>query len=159
MAADNLQEPVSEQLLLDALKVFEERIPFNRVLGLQIERTKAGETAIRFDMREELVGNFTRGSLHGGVISSSLDVIGGLVAFLALLEREQPESLADGAARFSRLGTIDLRVDYLRPGLGESFVATGYVLRTGRKVVVTRMELHNDEATLIAVGTGAYSIG
>ncbi|MDP6141002.1 MAG: thioesterase family protein [Arenicellales bacterium] len=159
MAADNLQEPVSEQLLLDALKVFEERIPFNRVLGLHIERTKAGETAIRFDMREELVGNFTRGSLHGGVISSSLDVIGGLVAFLALLEREQPESLADGAARFSRLGTIDLRVDYLRPGLGESFVATGYVLRTGRKVVVTRMELHNDEATLIAVGTGAYSIG
>ncbi|MBR01864.1 MAG: hypothetical protein CL394_00865 [Acidiferrobacteraceae bacterium] len=159
MSADNLQEPVSEQLLLDALKVFEERIPFNRVLGLHIERTKAGETAIRFDMREELVGNFTRGSLHGGVISSSLDVIGGLVAFLALLEREQPESLADGAARFSRLGTIDLRVDYLRPGLGESFVATGYVLRTGRKVVVTRMELHNDEATLIAVGTGAYSIG
>ncbi len=159
MTADNLQEPVSEQLLLDALKVFEERIPFNRVLGLHIERTKAGETAIRFDMREELVGNFTRGSLHGGVISSSLDVIGGLVAFLALLEREQPESLADGAARFSRLGTIDLRVDYLRPGLGESFVATGYVLRTGRKVVVTRMELHNDEATLIAVGTGAYSIG
>jgi uncharacterized protein (TIGR00369 family) len=159
MAADNLQEPVSEQLLLDALKVFEERIPFNRVLGLHIERTKAGETAIRFDMCEELVGNFTRGSLHGGVISSSLDVIGGLVAFLALLEREQPESLADGAARFSRLGTIDLRVDYLRPGLGESFVATGYVLRTGRKVVVTRMELHNDEATLIAVGTGAYSIG
>ncbi len=159
MAADNLQEPVSEQLLLDALKVFEERIPFNRVLGLHIERTKAGETAIRFDMREELVGNFTRGSLHGGVISSSLDVVGGLVAFLALLEREQPESLADGAARFSRLGTIDLRVDYLRPGLGESFVATGYVLRTGRKVVVTRMELHNDEATLIAVGTGAYSIG
>ena len=159
MAADNLQEPVSEQLLLDALKVFEERIPFNRVLGLHIERTKAGETAIRFDMREELVGNFTRGSLHGGVISSSLDVIGGLVAFLALLEREQPESLADGAARFSRLGTIDLRVDYLRPGLGESFVETGYVLRTGRKVVVTRMELHNDGATLIAVGTGAYSIG
>jgi uncharacterized protein (TIGR00369 family) len=159
MTADNLQEPVSEQLLLDALKVFEERIPFNRVLGLHIERTTAGEIAIRFDMREELVGNFTRGSLHGGVISSSLDVVGGLVAFLAWLKREQPESLADGAARFSRLGTIDLRVDYLRPGLGESFVATGYVLRTGRKVVVTRMELHNDEATLIAVGTGAYSIG
>ncbi|HCY12220.1 MAG TPA: thioesterase family protein [Gammaproteobacteria bacterium] len=159
MAADNLQKPVSEQLLLDALKVFEERIPFNRMLGLHIERTMAGEAAIRFDMREELVGNFTRGNLHGGVISSSLDVVGGLVAFLALLEREQPESLADGAARFSRLGTIDLRVDYLRPGLGESFVATGYVLRTGRKVAVTRMELHNDEATLIAVGTGAYSIG
>ena len=56
------------------------------------------------------------------------------------------------------MGTIDLRVDYLRPGLGQSFSAKGFVLRTGRKVAVTRMELHNDKDLLIAVGTGAYSI-
>ena len=62
-------------------------------------------------------------------------------------------------ALFSRLGTIDMRVDFLRPGLGEEFVATGTVLRVGRKVAVTRMELHNDEDSLIAVATGAYSTG
>ena len=62
-------------------------------------------------------------------------------------------------ALFSRLGTIDMRVDFLRPGLGEVFFATGLVLRVGRKVAVTRMELHNDEGSLIAVATGAYSTG
>jgi uncharacterized protein (TIGR00369 family) len=149
---------ISPQALLDAAQVFEERIPFNRVLGLRIERLGESDVAVRFDMRDELIGNFTRGNLHGGVISSVLDVVGGLVAFIALLKREGVQSLEDEADKFSRLGTIDLRVDYLRPGLGETFSAKGFVLRAGRKVAVTRMELHNDENSLIAVGTGAYSI-
>jgi uncharacterized protein (TIGR00369 family) len=149
---------VSPQALLDAARVFEERIPFNRVLGLRIERVGDSDVVVRFDMRDELVGNFTRGNLHGGVISSVLDVVGGLVAFIALLKREGVQSLKDEADKFSRLGTIDLRVDYLRPGLGETFSAKGLVLRAGRKVAVTRMESHNEEDSLIAVGTGAYSI-
>jgi|TARA_B100001173_G_scaffold283355_1_gene268831 uncharacterized protein (TIGR00369 family) len=149
---------ISPQALLDAARVFEERIPFNRVLGLRIEHLGQSDVVVRFDMRDELVGNFTRGSLHGGVISSVLDVVGGLVAFIALLNREGVQSLEDEADKFSRLGTIDLRVDYLRPGLGGTFSAKGFVLRAGRKVAVTRMELHNDEDSLIAVGTGAYSI-
>jgi uncharacterized protein (TIGR00369 family) len=56
------------------------------------------------------------------------------------------------------MGTIDLLVDYLRPGLGKHFLATGYILRIGNRVAVTRMELHNEEERLIAVGTGAYQV-
>ena len=33
------------------------------------------------------------------------------------------------------------------------------IMRTGKKVAVTRMELHNDEDLLIAVGTGTYIVG
>jgi uncharacterized protein (TIGR00369 family) len=62
------------------------------------------------------------------------------------------------AERFAKIGTIDMRIDYLRPGLGDYFIATGYVLRAGNKVAVTRMELHNHERQLIAVGTGAYVV-
>jgi len=51
-----------------------------------------------------------------------------------------------------------MRVDYLRPGLGQWFEAKGYILRTGNKVAVTRMELHNDTGELIAIGTGAYTV-
>ena len=149
---------VSPQALLDAARVFEERIPFNQVLGLRMERLGESDVVVRFDMRDELIGNFTRGNLHGGVISSVLDVVGGLVAFIALLRREGVQSLEDEADKFSRLGTIDLRVDYLRPGLGMTFSAKGFVLRAGRKIAVARMELQNEEESLIAVGTGAYSI-
>jgi len=138
--------------------IIAEKIPFNRELGFEFEFGTEQRPILRFEMKPELVGNFTRGNLHGGVISSSLDVIGGFTAFGALLSREgmnerDPETL------FEKLGTIDMRVDYLRPGFGKYFLAEAWVLRVGRKVAVTRMELRNDEDKLIAAGTGAYIVG
>jgi uncharacterized protein (TIGR00369 family) len=62
-------------------------------------------------------------------------------------------------AMFARVGTIDLRVDYLRPGRGRGFAASGRIMRAGRKVAVVRMEMHNDAQVLVAVGTGTYMIG
>ena len=82
-----------------------------------------------------------------------------MVAFVALLDKNPVQSFDEGSEQFSKLGTVDLRVDYLRPGLGGSFVAAGFKLRAGRRIAVTRMELHNDSGSLIAVGTGTYSIG
>ena len=154
-----MSETNGENSLRLAAKIFEERIPFNRFLGFRFELLGEDDICIKFDMREEFVGNYMRGNLHGGVISSSLDVIGGLVAFLSLLKKHDTGDFEKDARRFSNLGTIDLRVDYLRPGVGKEFTATGFVLRTGNKVAVTRMELHNDTGILVAVGTGAYSVG
>ena len=59
----------------------------------------------------------------------------------------------------SKLGTIDMRVDYLRPGRGKRFDAVSTLLRAGNKVAVVRTELHNDEGYLIAVSTGTYLVG
>jgi len=52
-----------------------------------------------------------------------------------------------------------MHVDYLRPGFGKYFVSTGSILLTGKTLSVTRMELLNDQGTLIAVGTGSYIVG
>lgn len=146
-------------ILATVAKTFEERIPFNRVLGFDIKLQKDGTAKLSFQMRDELIGNFLRGNLHGGVISSSLDVVGGLVAFVALLDQNPVQTFDEGLEQFSKLGTVDLRVDFLRPGLGDLFVATGFKLRAGRRIAVARMELQNGSGTLIAVGTGTYSIG
>ncbi|MBN1931530.1 MAG: hypothetical protein JW786_07990 [Desulfobacterales bacterium] len=43
--------------------------------------------------------------------------------------------------------------------LGKCLLSTANIMRTGRKVSVTRMELRNQGNVLIAVGTGAYIIG
>jgi len=59
----------------------------------------------------------------------------------------------------SKLGTIDMRVDFLRPGKGEEFFAHASILRIGNKVAVTRMEFKNQADDLIAVGTGTYLCG
>jgi uncharacterized protein (TIGR00369 family) len=135
-----------------------EKIPFNHLLGLTVDSLDLDRPSVKLAMRQELIGNFIRGSLHGGVISSTLDFMGGLVAFLGVLKSMQGQPVRVMAERFAKIGTIDLRIDYLRPGIGEHFIATGYVLRTGKKVAVTRMELHSDGRQLIAVGTGAYTV-
>ena len=134
---------------------FEQMIPFNRVLGLRIESLDPGAPRLRFDMRPELVGNPVRQILHGGVISATLDVVGGLAIALASLAAK-PEMLT--VAQFPNIGTIDLRVDYLRPGKGKYFVATGRVVRLGGRVAVVHMDLVNDIGEQIATGSAAYIV-
>ncbi len=145
-----------EKLLQLLQEITEERIPFNKLIGMKVEKLDLDNIGIRFNMRPELVGNFMRGNLHGGVISSVLDVTGGMVAWTGIMKKMEGRSFEEIAEKFAKIGTIDLRVDYLRPGLGKYFVATGSILRAGNKLSVTRMELHNDEGILIAVGTGSY---
>jgi len=149
----------TEKLLQLLKEITEEKIPFNKLIGMKIETLDLDKIGIRFEMRPELVGNFTRGNLHGGVISSVLDVTGGMVAWIGIMKKMEGQSFDEISERFNKIGTIDIRVDYLRPGLGEYFIATGSTLRTGNKVSVSRMELHNDKGILIAVGTGTYVVG
>jgi uncharacterized protein (TIGR00369 family) len=132
----------------------EELIPFNRYLGLHADSIDENSAAVHLDMRDELVGNFQQGILHGGVISATFDVVGGMAAMISAVLRE--ESIEDSIQRLRPASTIDLRVDYLRPGSGERFTARGFTLRAGSRVAVTRMELHNEKDELIAVGTGTY---
>lgn len=124
-----------------------------------MEELSEDHARLRFAMREELVGNYMRNILHGGVISATLDVTAGLVAFMGVAARVRSGSLEDRLERFSRLGTIDLRVDYLRPGSGNSFVATARILRSGNRIAVVRAELHNDVGELIAAATCTYLVG
>ncbi|MBW2138670.1 MAG: thioesterase family protein [Deltaproteobacteria bacterium] len=139
--------------------IYEERIPFNRVFGLRMLSLDPSSIRVRFNMRDELIGNYVKGILHGGVISATLDATGGLIASMDLLKKLAGRPLEEVEERMSRVGTIDLRIDFLRPGVGQYFVASGDVMRAGRRVTVTRMELRNDEEVLIAVGTGTYLVG
>jgi uncharacterized protein (TIGR00369 family) len=144
--------------VLGALRAVENDIPFNRTLGIEMARFDEDGLEVRVPMRPDLVGNFARGNLHGGVISATLDLVGGLVAIHAAIAAGHLDSTEAVLASFGGMGTIDLRIDYLRPGFGEAFLGTGHALRVGRKVTVTRMELHNDAGDLLAVGTGAYRL-
>ena len=135
-------------------QVMEEYIAFNKYLGLKVESFDLQAPKLRFDMRPELVGNPKRQILHGGVISAVLDVAGGFAIMLSLAG-ENPVT----PTSFPNLGTIDLRVDYLRPGRGKYFVATARIVRQGSRIAVVHMELHNDAGELIATGGGAYVVG
>lgn len=138
---------------------FFQRIPFNRMLGIRVASLGRERVVLDLPMKDELIGNFVQGILHGGVISSLLDVTGGAMALIGALERHRELPGHERMARLSKLGTIDLRVDYLRPGRGRTFTAHAVPLRSGNKVAVVRSELHSDDGTLVAVGTGTYLCG
>jgi uncharacterized protein (TIGR00369 family) len=132
---------------------------FNDILDFSIDSSDFDTGVITFANRNELIGNPVQRILHGGVISSILDVAGGHTVFMQVYKDIMDEPIEKQAQLLGRLGTIDLRIDFLRPGRGKHFTAKGYILRMGKKVAVTHMELHNEEDVLIAVGTGTYTVG
>ena len=144
---------------LDALKkIVEEKVPLNKLLGIKLESLDQEGARLKLSMQEILIGNYAHGILHGGVISSLLDVTGTVTAWYGVLKDQNIYSQDEILSTISRIGTIDLRIDYLRPGRGDYFKATGKILRIGKKIAVARMQLHNDQETLIAVGTGTYTV-
>jgi uncharacterized protein (TIGR00369 family) len=146
----------NDEEFVSAIKERYEKIPFSRVLGLRIKSISPECVKTLFEMRDELMGDYQRGMLHGGVISSVIDTTGGLAAAMGIHKKMHGETIEAKVKRSNRMSTIDLRVDFLRPGLGKRFIATADNLRTGNKVIVTRIELHNDQNDLIAIGTGSY---
>ncbi|MEI6592525.1 MAG: thioesterase family protein [Holophagaceae bacterium] len=138
--------------------IFEDKIVFNRVLGLKITDLTPERVRGRIDMRNELVGHYSFNRVHGGVISAGLDAMGGLAVMAAIGARHMDETPSERLHRFGKLGTIDLRVDYLRPGVGEFFELRAEVMRLGSRVASTRMEFLSADGTLLSTGSAAYIV-
>lgn len=140
-------------------EIFVYHMPFNRELGLKLIRFEQDYAEITFDNNDKLVGNIAQRILHGGVIAAVLDVAAGLVCVGNSLVRHEPLIQEQLQMKLAKMGTIDLRVDYLRPGRGEHFTASSSILRSGNKVSVARVELHNEKQMHIASATATYLVG
>jgi uncharacterized protein (TIGR00369 family) len=138
--------------------IFEKRIVFNEVMGLKVASLTPTVVTATLEMRHELVGHYAYNRIHGGVISACLDTMGGLACMAAMGARHMDEPPAQRMQRFAKLGTIDLRVDYLRPGIGERFVLRAEVLRLGSRVGSTRMEFLGADGQLLSCGSGSYIV-
>lgn len=156
----NATGPIAfEPEFVEGLKdIFERRIVFNQVLGLQVTSLRPERVEGRIGMKHELVGHFAYNRLHGGVISAGLDAMGGLAVMAAIGARHMDEPPQQRLHRFSKLGTIDLRIDYLRPAIGEHFELRAEVLRLGSRVASTRMEFVDAQGKLLSTGAGAYIV-
>ena len=129
----------------DVLRIMEEDVPFNRMLGIRGEWVEVGHAVLVLPVRDEFVGDPRRPALHGGVLSALIDTAGGVAAWSAL----------DGAESVS---TVDLRVDFLEPArLGGPLRAEARLVRKGNRVCHVRVALTQD-GTLVAEGVGVYNI-
>jgi uncharacterized protein (TIGR00369 family) len=139
-------------------KMFEEQIQFNRVLGLQITSLRPERVTGRIDMKQDLIGHFAYQRLHGGVISAGLDAMAGLAVMAAIGARHMDEAPLPRLHRFAKLGTIDLRIDYLRQAIGSHFELSAQVMRLGSRVASVRMEFRGADGELLSTGSAAYIV-
>lgn len=155
-----VRRSAEEQRCLEGVlrDVFEHRFRFNEVIGFRVESFDPLNPSLAFDMQPELIGNYQHGRLHGGVIATALDTVGGFAVVTAIAEKHADERTEQIVTRFARCGTIDLRVDYLRPGVGRSFHASARLLRLGGRIASVQMELKNEAGLLIATGAGSFIV-
>jgi uncharacterized protein (TIGR00369 family) len=127
-------------------ELMEEAIPFNKHLGLKALSLSADEVALCLPFRPELIGDPMRPALHGGTISMLIDTAGGAVAFMNVGEGE-------------RVSTVDLVVDYLRPGPAADIVATARIVRRGHRVIISNVTVtERGKTEVIAQGRGVYNV-
>lgn len=89
----------------DQLKAFEQLLrlpPHNVFLGIHLSKVEGTLLTTELAYREDLVGDPASGALHGGVLTAMLDATCGIAVMVKL-------------ERLTRIATLDLRIDYLKP--------------------------------------------
>ena len=129
------------------IKFMDEQVPFNRFLGLHLEEIETGMAVMVLPFRDDFIGDPFRPALHGGVVSTLIDTCGGAAVWSA-------------AEPSDRVSTVDLRVDFLRPGPLEELVCRADLVRLGNHVGVTTMTVtgRSDPERVIATGNGVYNV-
>jgi uncharacterized protein (TIGR00369 family) len=122
-------------------------VPFNAALGLRALDFGEGEATVLLPYRQELVGDPDRGVFHGGAVTGLIDATCGLAVFMRL-------------DRMTRIATLDLRIDYLKPATPPRDVrARAECYKMTRQIAFTRaIAYHDDPADPIATSAGTFVI-
>ncbi len=108
-------------------------IPHQAAIGFELVETGADFAVGRIPYRGSLVGNPASGVVHGGIVTTLLDTVGGMAA----LARQ---------GEFIMMATLDLRIDYLRPSTpGEDLAARVECYKLTRNVAFTRGFAFNED--------------
>jgi uncharacterized protein (TIGR00369 family) len=117
--------------------------PFNAFLAPEVVSADPAkpELVVRLKMRPELERFPGTGQWHGGPMAAAIDLVGDY-ALAMLLGRPLP--------------TINLRVDYLRPGKG-TLTLVARVRRSGKTVGVVDIDVLGESGELVAIGRANYA--
>ena len=108
-------------------------IPHQAAIGFELVEMGDDFAVGRIPYRASLVGNPASGVVHGGIVTTLLDTVGGM----ATLARR---------GEFLVMATLDLRIDYLRPSTpGEDLAARVECFKLTRNVAFTRGFAFNDD--------------
>ena len=134
-----------EKPRLDAAGLAEifERSPFIRTLGLEVVALDydAAELTVRMPLAAHFERREGTKQFHGGVLAALIDTVG---------------DFALGMLLGGGIPTMNLRVDYLKPAIGDSVTAIAKVRRRGRSAAVSDIDVMDEKNALVAIGRGTY---
>lgn len=135
---------MSEVMTIEQMQQRLQRAPFNSFMGLTVLSADYDrqEIVMQMKLRPEFERMAGSGQFHGGVIAAMIDAVGQYVLMMML---GKP------------LATINFRTDYLRPATNTSLRAVGRVLRMGKSICVSDVEVRDDADKLVAVGRANYA--
>lgn len=110
------------------------------LLGAELRVAAPGKVEIRLPYRAELTQQ--NGYLHAGIATTIADSAGGYAAYSLF---EPGEDVL----------TSEFKMNFLAPAAGDHYIATGTVLKPGRRLTVCQVEVHawrGGAATLCVVG-------
>lgn len=125
-----------------------ETMPHVRELGMSVIELRHKHGLMRIPCAEKLIGNSKTGVVHGGVVTTLLDTLSGLVVMASIPEK-------------TPLATLDLRIDYLRPALAEQdiFASAECYEVTENIAFVRGMAYQNTFRKPIAHCAGTFMVG
>jgi len=134
---------------LTLARASQELIPQMRALGVEIVSLERHAATVRLPWSEALLGDPETGALAGGVVTTVIDNAAGLAVAVAMRGE-------------TRMATLDLRVDYLRPSRrGAPLLVRADCYRTTRHIAFARVEAWHDldERVVIASAAGTFATG
>lgn len=144
-----------------ALKALVSNIPYAEWMGISFDRRGDELTAVlAYD--ERLIGNPRLPALHGGALAAFLEVAAVVELSWTHIWNDVEEGRivpdSDNPASLPHLPkTIDITVDYLRPGLARDAYARARVVRSGRRYASVQVEAWQDNrARLFAQATAHF---
>ncbi|MGR3484891.1 MAG: PaaI family thioesterase [Paracoccaceae bacterium] len=124
-------------------------IPFAATLGISISR-RGDELTATMRYANHLIGNPILPALHGGATAAFMEV-----AAIVELAWGRLEGSAEALPALPR--TIDMTIDYLRPGLPRDAYARARVNRSGRRYASVHVEAWQEaRARPFAQATGHF---
>ena len=125
-----------------------ETLPHNAKLGIRTVEMTCGRCTTYIDFRPELVGDPSRGVLHGGVVTTLIDATAGAAVYTAVpLERS--------------IATLDMRIDYLKPAAPrERLYVTAELYRLTRRIAFVRaFAYQGDPGNRVAHCAASFMVG
>ena len=124
----------------NAIKLFS-KAPMKKTFNMVLSYNEDNQAVFNMPFDQKFC--HALGSLHGGVLSTLLDNAGWFTV--------QPHYE-------NWVNTIDLQVQLLLPTSDKALISKGTLVKKGKNIAFSKMEVRDEDGNLIATATGTFAV-